>query len=103
MNLDPRELTTGMMALFVAYFLIRDIITPLIRRALTGDRRKTGGGSGGKSAGQIDDLHRWHAPNEDGRQVWKDIAPVVDGLTRVEKAVNRLGDQLAAQREVGDD
>ena len=45
----------------------------------------------GKMAGQVGEMHRWHAPGSDGRQVWKNpgIETAMDRLIGVVEELTR--------------
>jgi hypothetical protein len=50
---------------------------------------------------QIRDLHRWHAPDDKGRQSWRDPGPVLDRLDRVAEQIAELVDEMREERRRG--
>ncbi len=55
---------------------------------------------------QMEELHRWHRPNDDGRQNWKwppeldlKFAKMVEGIDQLTRITERLADQAEDQTD----
>jgi|TARA_Y100000310_G_scaffold92194_2_gene89809 hypothetical protein len=89
---DPSATTVAVLALFVVYVGFKDIMKPILQRILANDtmeRRKLPSEQASTlfdMARQVDVLHEWHKPVE-GRQSWKDQAPLVAAIKNLEETI----------------
>jgi len=49
--------------------------------------------------GKIDALHRWHEPDQQGRQSWKDTGPILMQIGKTHELLNRLCDLMERRLE----
>jgi hypothetical protein len=112
MELITDNVPIGIALTVVILYLIDKVIGPLIKGKLVPERKKNGVDNNITKEikeillhvksdtsivkSQINDLHVWHSPNQDGVQSWRDQTVVVLILEQILKELKALNKQALA-------